>query len=204
MKTIIKIDPLIKLKLTLQELLDPPIVVLVNKFDEEAVENFSNDISIAHNTGQPIIPVVIDSFGGQVYSLLAMISEIENSKLPIATIASGKAMSCGSILLSCGDPGHRYINSTATVMIHDVSAMTTGKNEEIKASTKNTDRLNKLIFRLLAKNCGQEKDYFLDQIHNKSHAEWYLSASECKKHGIVDHIGTPSFSVNVSVDMALE
>lgn len=202
MKTIINIDPLIKVKRV--DLLDLPVIVLVNKFDEEAVENFSDDISKAHNTGQSIIPVVIDSYGGAVYSLLAMIAEIENSKLPVATIATGKAMSCGSILLSCGKQGHRYLDSNATVMIHDVSNMVEGKNEEIKASTKNTDRLNKIIFRLMAKNCGQERDYFLNLIHQKSHAGWYLSANETKKHGIVDHIGTPSFSVNVSVEMTLE
>ena len=109
-----------------------PVVIRVNKFDEKAAEEFSKEMARAQNTGQPVVPVIIDSYGGQVYSLMSMISDIQHSRLQVATIVQGKAMSCGAILFSFGVDGMRYMDPDATVMIHDVSSMAWGKVEEIK------------------------------------------------------------------------
>ena len=113
---------------------DLPVVLRVRKFDEAAAKEFSSYVSKAQNTGQPVLPVIIDSYGGQVYSLMSMISDIKHSRIPVATIVQGKAMSCGAILFSFGAEGMRYMDPDATVMIHDVSSMDRGKVEEIKAS----------------------------------------------------------------------
>ena len=85
-------------------------------------------MALAHSTGQKVIPVVIDSYGGQVYSLMSMIAAIESAELPVATIVEGKAMSCGAVLLSFGEQGMRFADPHATVMIHDVSSGGYGKN----------------------------------------------------------------------------
>ena len=53
------------------ELANNPVIVTVNKFDEQSADDFRNKFSMAQNTGQKVIPVVIDSYGGQVYSLKA-------------------------------------------------------------------------------------------------------------------------------------
>ena len=104
------------------KLMNNPIVVRVNKFNEDAAKKFTQDMASAHNSGQNIIPIVIDSYGGQVYSLMSMISDIKSSDLPVATIVEGKAMSCGAVLFTFGENGHRYMAPDATVMIHDVSS----------------------------------------------------------------------------------
>ena len=91
------------------KLMHNPIVVRVNKFNEEAAKKFTQDMAAAHNSGQNIIPIVIDSYGGQVYSLMSMISDIKSSDLPVATIVEGKAMSCGAVLFTFGEDGHRYM-----------------------------------------------------------------------------------------------
>ena len=68
------------------ELRKNPVIIRVNKFDEDAAKKFAQEMAQAHNTGQKVIPVVIDSYGGQVYSLMSMISAIRHSTLPVATI----------------------------------------------------------------------------------------------------------------------
>ena len=80
------------------ELRKNPVIIRVNKFDEDAAKTFSQEIAQAHNTGQKVIPVVIDSYGGQVYSLMSMISAVKHSELPIATIV--EARRC-LVVLSC-------------------------------------------------------------------------------------------------------
>ena len=91
------VSPLIK---TL-ELKQEPVIITINNFDEESAAAFSEAVSMAHNTGQKVIPVIIDSYGGQAYSLLSMISTIKSSTVPVATIVRGKAMSCGAPVI-CG------------------------------------------------------------------------------------------------------
>ena len=71
-------------------------------------------------------------------------------------------MSCGAILFSFGAPGKRYMDPDATLMIHDVSSMSWGKVEEVKVSAEETDRLNQKIYHMMAENCGQAEDYFLE------------------------------------------
>jgi len=181
------------------QLLQQPVVIRINKFDEPTAKAFSVAVGRAHNTNQPILPIIIDSYGGQVYSLMSMISDIKHCKIPVATIVQGKAMSCGAILFSFGDEGMRYMDPDATVMIHDVSSMEYGKVEEIKASAEETERLNQKIYNMMAENCGKHKDYFLDIVHEKGHADWFLEADECKKHNLANHLRIPQMKINVDV-----
>ena len=200
MKHKITISPLIKEV----ELRKPPVIIRVNKFNEEAAKKFASEMATAHNTGQDIIPVVIDSYGGQVYSLMSMIGAIKNASLPVATIVEGKAMSCGAILFSFGEEGRRYMDPHATVMIHDVSSMEYGKVEEIKASAEETERLNQIVYKMMAKNCGHSDDYFLELVHSRGHADWFLDAKETKRHGLANHLRLPTLEIDVGVKIRMK
>lgn len=200
MKWTTKVSPLIKEV----ELRKSPVIITVNKFDEKAAKDFQQQIAQAHNTGQKVIPVVIDSYGGQVYSLMSMISAVKNSELSVATIIEGKAMSCGAILFSFGEDGLRFMAPDATLMIHDVSSMEYGKVEEIKASAEETERLNQKIYTMMARNCGKKDDYFLKLVHKRGHADWFLDAEESKKHNLANQLRIPKIDINVSVDIEFE
>ena len=201
MNIIKNFSPLLKDKELIDDL---PVVIRVKKFDESAAKEFSEKMSKAHNTGQPVVPVIIDSYGGQVYSLMSMISDITHARIPVATIVQGKAMSCGALLFSFGKEGMRYMDPDATLMIHDVSSMTIGKVEEIKADAEETERLNQKVYKMMAKNCGKREDYFLKIVHKRGHADWFLDAEEAKKHGLANQLRVPKFNLKVSVDLEFE
>mgnify|MGYP003118513196 FL=1 len=197
MKAILKVSPLIKD----YELRYKPVIITVNEFTEKSALEFSTKMTLAHNTGQSVIPIVIDSYGGQVYSLMSMIAEIRSASLPIATIVQGKAMSCGAVLTTFGEPGMRYMDPDATFMIHDVSSMSWGKIAEMKAGVDEAERLNKKIFAMMDKNCGQPEGFFMKKLKKKDRADWYLGAKKCKKHGIINHLRMPTMKINVSCDI---
>ena len=186
------------------ELRKQPVIIRVNKFNEEEAKKFSQQVAQAHNTGQNLIPVVIDSYGGEVYSLMSMIAAIKNAEIPVATIVEGKAMSCGAILFSFGEEGLRFMDSDATVMIHDVSSMEWGKVEELKASAKEADRLNDKIYTMMARNCGKKDDYFLKIVDKKKHADWFLDADEAKKHNLANQLRIPTMRISVDVSIEVE
>ncbi len=186
------------------ELKKSPVIIRVNKFTEESAKKFSEQMALAHNTGQKVIPVVIDSYGGQVYSLMSMISAIKHAEKPVATIVEGKAMSCGAVLFSFGEEGLRFMDPNATVMIHDVSSMDMGKVEELKAGAAEADRLNTIIYTMMARNCGKKDDYFMKIVDKKKHADWFLDAEEAKTHGMANQLRVPSLTVTVDVNIELE
>ena len=186
------------------ELRKQPVIIRVNKFDEDAAKKFALEMAASHNSGQKVIPVVIDSYGGQVYSLMSMISAIRHSDIPVATIVEGKAMSCGAILFSFGEEGLRFMDPDATVMIHDVSSMDWGKVEELKAGAAEADRLNEKIYTMMARNCGKKDDHFMKIVDKKKHADWFLDASEAKKHNLANHLRVPKLHIKVSVDIDFE
>jgi len=180
-----------------------PVIIRISKFTEDSVKNFTNDMDRAYTTNQKIIPIICDSYGGQVYSLMAMIDIINKARIPVATIIEGKAMSCGAILAACGTKGHRYMGENATIMIHDVSSGSIGKVSEIQASAKEAERLNKLVFRILDERCGKKENYIWDKLQDTGRADWFLTSKMAKKHGLIDHIGIPDMNVQVKVKYSL-
>lgn len=195
MRLMLSKDSCIKPKM--EDLIDLPVVVKVIKFDDDAVKEFFSEMQKAFCGPQPVVPVLIDSYGGGVYEMLAMADIIKSSPKPVSTIAIGKTMSAGATLFSFGTKGYRYAAPTATFMVHEVSNWSWGKVNEIKADAEETERLNDMVFRAMAKNCGQKPTYFLDKIHEKNHAEWYLTAEQALAEGLPNHIGIPTLGVKV-------
>ncbi len=190
------VDPIIRARHA--DLIKTPVVVLVQQFNEQGVKDFREDMERAHSTGQPIIPIVIDSYGGSVYGCLDMIGILQKASLPVYTVVNGKAMSAGAILFGMGKK--RFMAENATLMLHDAATYTGGKIEEIKADAKECDRLNKLIFGLIAHNVGQKENYFYNMIHEKGHADWFITSKQAKKHKLCTDIGVPELKVKISVD----
>jgi ATP-dependent Clp protease protease subunit len=201
MKTLYNIHNDIKQK-EIKDLIKEPVIITVNKFNEDSLKDFGTQLSAAENTRQPVIPIIIDSYGGEVYSELRMHDMIKSCKIPIATIVLGKAMSCGALLFSCGQEGMRFMSPNATLMIHDVSSGMWGKCEEIKADAKETERLNDLVYKLLANNVGKPDKYFWDIVQSKGRADWFLQPDEALEHNLANHIKIPKFEV--TVDLKIE
>lgn len=194
-----KLDPRIKVS-GIGDILRLPLIVQVRgDFNEESAELFANDFHTAEASGQDIVPIVIDSYGGDIYALLSMIDIIESSVVPVATIGIGKAMSAGAVLLSCGNDGLRFCSPHATVMIHSAwEAGISGNADEVKVNAEELMRLNHKVLEILSINCGHPKDYFHKIMSAKKNTDWFLSAREAKKHKIINEIRIPEFFVEVS------
>ena len=209
MKYLLDMDPRIKVP-KLEEFLDVPTYInFTGTFSEESAKKFRDELEAAEahctKSKQDIIPVVIDSYGGSVYALLSMIDTIENCEVTVATIVESKAMSCGAVLFSCGAEGHRYIGPNATVLIHDVSSFSHGKDPEIQASAEETKRLNTLIYEKMASNCGhKDAKYFYDIVTERRGADWFLTSKDCVKHQLANHVRIPQMEVSVKMDWKFE
>lgn len=181
-----------------------PVIIRVNKFTEDSAKEFSKLMIKAHESDQPVIPIVIDSYGGIVDSLFSMVSDIQNAEKTVATIVVGKAMSCGAALMTMGSDGYRFIDKNARVMIHEVSSGEWGKVTDFTARADETKRLNQQIFTLMAVNCGKPEDYFVKEMFNRNNADWYLTAEEAVKHGLANKVRIPKMERRVTIDYTFE
>lgn len=163
----------------------------MSDFDDDTATRFisqiraySKEFEGEENTD---IYLYINSRGGVVTSLLAMIDSMNLVPNDFVTVGIGQCASCGAVLLSCGKKGKRYITENARVLIHQVSSGMWGKNSEIQADAKEAERLNKLLLGMLAKNCGKTVEE-LEQL--TLGGDLILSATEAVEFGIVDAVLT--------------
>ncbi|WP_231402004.1 ClpP family protease [Panacibacter microcysteis] len=132
------------------------------------------------------IKFFINSPGGMVTSGMVMYDTMRLIKSPVSTICMGLAASMGSILLSAGTKGRRYIYPHGEVMIHQPSLggyfQATSADIEIQA---NQIRKTKEIgAKILAENCGKT----VEQIMRDFDRDYWMDATESVAYGIVDHV----------------
>lgn len=128
----------------------------------------------------------INSPGGMVTSGMVMYDTIQLISSPVSTICMGLAASMGSILLSAGKKGRRFIYPHAEVMIHQPSLggyfQATSADIEIQA---NQIRKTKEIgAKILAQNCGKT----VEQIMKDFDRDYWMDAKEAVSYGIVDKV----------------
>jgi ATP-dependent Clp protease protease subunit len=90
----------------------------------------------------------------------------------------------GSVILSAGAKGKRYALPNSEIMIHQPWGGVQGQATDIEITARHIlatrDRLNKM----LAKNTGQK----LEQIEKDVDRDFYMTADEAKKYGVVDQV----------------
>ena len=165
--------------------------IWVNAFTEESAQLFRDQVfERADRDGTNVIPVYIDSYGGQVDALAKMLDTMDEVPNRFVTVCMGKAMSCGAILLSHGDL--RFVSAHSRVMVHNVSAGVIGDVTEMQSNTEEAQRINEVFIGLLAKNCKMSYKDLQDKIKESTDSKnIYLSPEDALKFGIVDKIGVP-------------
>lgn len=195
----IKIDDRIRVREPL-ELLNIDVSVNVLTFDDNGLLRFRAEFRAAHESGQDIIPIVIDSDGGDINALFAMIDLMNTTDKPIATIVLGRAYSAGAVLLSCGTKGLRFAAPNSSIMLHDVSTATAGKVDEVEVITKYLIRQNKKIFKLVESNCGMKPGELGKKIDK---LDLFLSPNQAKSIGLIDFVKVPRFVTEVKVETVI-
>ena len=141
-------------------------------------------LHLAYQNPDEDIKVYINSPGGSVYDGLAILDTINFIKPDVQTIGIGLQASMGAFLLAAGTKGKRGILPNARVMIHQPSSGTRGKITDQEIDLKEGLTLKEKLAEILAKNTGQN----LEKLKNDMERDYWMSAEEAVKYGIVDKI----------------
>jgi ATP-dependent Clp protease, protease subunit len=128
----------------------------------------------------------VNSPGGSTTAGLAIVDTMNHIKPSVSTVAVGMAASMGSIILASGAKGKRFALPNAEVMIHQPWGGAQGQATDIEITARHIlatrDRLNKI----LAKVSGQK----LEKIQKDVDRDYFMSAEEAKKYGLIDQVYT--------------
>jgi ATP-dependent Clp protease protease subunit len=132
------------------------------------------------------IKFYINSPGGVVTSGMVMYDTMKLIQSPVSTICMGLAASMGSILLSAGAKGKRYIYPHGEVMIHQPSlgGYMQGTSADIEIQAEQIIKTKAIGARILAENCGKT----VDQIMQDFERDYWMDAKEAVAYGIVDSV----------------
>src|ERR1700761_5455688 len=132
------------------------------------------------------IKFFINSPGGVVTSGFIIYDTMKMLKSPVSTICMGLAASMGSILLSGGTKGRRFVYPLSEIMIHQPSlgGYMQGVSIDLEITAKQTRRVKDISARILAENCGKK----FDQVMKDFDRDYWMDAKEAIEYGIVDAV----------------
>lgn len=156
--------------------------------DKSAKEIVSKFLLLDADKPGEEIKFYINSPGGIVTSGMVMYDTMKMMKSPVSTICMGLAASMGSILLSGGVKGKRFIYKHGEVMIHQpsIGGHIQGVSTDLEIQAKQTRRVKEIGARILAENCGKT----VEQIMKDFDRDYWMDAEEAIKYGIVDKLIT--------------
>lgn len=167
-----------------ERLLEERKVFLWGMVDDDSAKHVIERLLYLDLINHKEIQLVINSPGGYVTSGFAIYDTIKQIKSPVSTVCSGLAASMGSILLSAGKKGRRFIQPHAKVMIHQPSGGAQGQASNIEIQAREILKTKELGAKILAENCGQD----FDKVMRDFDRDYWMSAEESVEYGIVDKI----------------
>lgn len=130
------------------------------------------------------ISIYVNSPGGSVTAGLAIVDAMNHVKNPVSTVCVGMAASMGAVILSSGEKGKRYALPNSEIMIHQPHGGSQGQASDIEITAKQILKLRERLNKILADNTGKD----LKQIEKDGDRDYYMSADEAKKYGVVDKV----------------
>lgn len=130
------------------------------------------------------IQLYINSPGGSVTSGFAIYDTMQYVKPDVSTICIGMAASMGAFLLAAGAKGKRFALPNSEIMIHQPLGGTQGQATDIKIHAEWIIRIKDRINKILSEKTGQD----LKKITIDTDRDFFMSAEEAKKYGIVDEV----------------
>lgn len=132
------------------------------------------------------IKFFINSPGGMVTSGMVIYDTMKMLKSPVSTICMGLAASMGSILLSGGSKGRRFIFPHGEVMIHQpsIGGHYQAVSADLEIQARQIKKTKEIGARILAENCGKK----IEHIYKDFERDYWMDAKESVEYGIVDHI----------------
>lgn len=166
-------------------LLEERIIFLAGPIDD-ALSNLviAEILLLASKDADRDIKLYINSPGGSVTSGLAIYDTMQYVSCDVSTICVGMAASMAAVLLASGAKEKRFALPNSEILLHQPMGGITGQASEIEIGAKQILKIKHKLNQILAKHTGKA----LSSVEKDTDRDFYLSALEAKKYGVVDEV----------------
>jgi len=166
-------------------LLKDRIIFLGSEIDDGVANTvIAQMLFLANQDPEKDIKLYVNSPGGSVTAGLAIYDTMQYTKPDVSTICVGMAASMASVLLAAGAKGKRLCLPNSEVMIHQVMGGMQGQASDIKIHAERILKIKDRLNQILVKHTGKE----LTTVEKDSDRDYFMSADEAVKYGIVDKV----------------
>ena len=123
------------------------------------------------------LTVLLDSGGGDAYSMFSILDYIETLPVKVNIIARGRAMSAAAMLLS-STTGARLASKRCTIMVHEGFTMQSGKASDIRA------KIEDMCNNMLADKTNKDATWWQEN----TKTDLYMTSEEALELGLIDEI----------------
>lgn len=157
------------------------LVKIIHDKNNEFIENKYELNEIATLQPKPLY-LHINSYGGDLLAVMAVIDAIQNSDIPVYTIIEGCAASAGTLMSVVGH--RRLITRNSYMLIHQLSSGMYGKMEELEDEMINNKVFMKRIYDIYEEKTNMKKREIVEALKK----DLWWDAETCLKKGLVDEI----------------
>lgn len=136
------------------------------------------------NFNRKPIKLIIDSYGGDCYSGMALVNIIKTSKTPVHTYCYGKAMSMGLAIFASGHK--RFAHRDAWLMQHQLYGGAMGKLVDLEESVEQKVKLQDMLDKILIDSSNIKRSKLLEFREKKF--DWFFTGEEGRELGVVDEL----------------
>jgi ATP-dependent Clp protease protease subunit len=130
------------------------------------------------------ITLWINSPGGSVPAMLAIMDTMRLIPNDVSTLALGMAASAGQFLLSAGTPGKRFALRHSRILMHQGSAGIGGSAVDIELQADDLRYTRDTVLALVAEHTGQP----LERVVDDSQRDRWFTAQQALDYGFVDAV----------------
>jgi len=164
-------------------------VTIFDPITIKSAHNVQMTLESCMGRGQSLIPIYINTSGGELDAILHLINVFESYEVTIATIVQGIAGNEALLLAALGSPGHRYIGKESFAYM-ELNKMNVNENCDDISIRLKTRLLLEALHEKSEKQYGHFQEIFND-LRNRGEEIWYPTAEELHKCGFFDFVGVP-------------
>lgn len=172
-----------------QSLSDHGVYYFANEFNPSTTKDVITwilDSNLSQSNKFEQLTLMITSYGGDLMAAFALIDVMRGSSIPVHTIGLGVIASAGLMTFIAGEPGHRLITPNTSILSHQWSWGTFGKEHELIATARQYDLTTKRILTHYKKCTGLDEPTIREKLLPPQ--DVWLSAQEAKKYNIADMV----------------
>ncbi len=168
-----------------ERLLHQRILVLDGELDDQIGTRLCSQLFLlSADDAHADISLWINSPGGSVPAMLAIMDTMRIIPNDVSTLALGIACSAGQFLLSAGTRGKRFALPHSRILMHQGSAGIGGSAVDIELQAQDLRHTRDTVLGLIAEHTGQP----LDVIREDSLRDRWYTAEEARDYGFVDAV----------------